>query len=79
MANAFANVEKVLHAAGSKGWEDVYSVRSYHTDLNSTIGFMVENFKEQMPHHKPIWIAVEVGKLAFTGQVLEIEVEAHKA
>ena len=75
---AFDNVERVLQAAGLKGWEDVYSVRSYHADLDGTLQMTVDNFKARMPNHKPIWTCVGVKKLAFPGMAIEIEVEACK-
>ncbi|KAK2609456.1 hypothetical protein N8I77_002953 [Diaporthe amygdali] len=30
---AFQNVDNVLRAAGLRGWEDIYLLRSYSTDM----------------------------------------------
>lgn len=76
--NAFDNVERVLQAAGLKGWEDVYSIRSYHVDIASTFQLMVDILKERCPKHKPIWTSIGVTRLAFPSMLIEIEVEAYK-
>jgi enamine deaminase RidA (YjgF/YER057c/UK114 family) len=33
---AFKNVDRVLQAAALRGWEVVYSVRSYHVDMSTS-------------------------------------------
>src|SRR6185312_7272120 len=48
---SFQNVEKNLQEAGLRGWEDVYSVRSYHISLEKSFDLMVEQFKKAMPRH----------------------------
>ena len=78
VTRAFDNVEKVLQAAGLKGWEDVYSLRTYHTDIDATLGVAIEELKVKCPNHKPIWTAIGVARLAFPAMVIEIEVEAYK-
>ena len=72
---AFKNVEKALRSAGGEGWNQVISVRSYHIDLDASFEGMVQMFKEFMPNHRPIWVAVGVAKLG-EGMHVEIEVEA---
>jgi len=73
---SFQNVEKNLQEAGLRGWEDVYSVRSYHISLEKSFDLMVEQFKKAMPRHQPIWTCVGVRELGIPGMIVEIEVEA---
>lgn len=73
---AFKNVEKNLKAAGARGWEDVYSVRSYHISLSGSFDLMVERFRKWIPSHKPTWTCVGVTELGIPGMIVEIEVEA---
>lgn len=73
---AFLNVEKALHDARGKGWSQVVSVRTYHIDLDASFEVVVEKFKEFMPNHRPVWVAVGVAKLG-EGMHVEIEVEAY--
>ncbi|KAL6228822.1 hypothetical protein BDW75DRAFT_246294 [Aspergillus navahoensis] len=73
---AFQNVDRVLQAAGSKGWEDVYLVRSYHVDMESSYDYFVEKLKNRIPGHRPVWTAIAVPRLAFPPMLIEIEVEA---
>lgn len=73
---AFDNIDIVLRAAGLKGWEDVYHVRSYHTDLSVSFDLMVRKLKERIPGHRPVWTAIGVKELAFPAMKIEIEVEA---
>ncbi|KAL3485008.1 hypothetical protein BJX62DRAFT_243399 [Aspergillus germanicus] len=42
---AFENVDRVLQVAGLRGWEDVYLVRSYHVDMESSYDYVVEKLK----------------------------------
>ena len=74
---AFENVEKNIKEAGGEGWANVYSVRSYHIDLDKSFGVMVEKFKRWMPDHRPVWTCVEVTRLGISGMEVEIEVEAY--
>ncbi|KAH6686618.1 Endoribonuclease L-PSP/chorismate mutase-like protein [Plectosphaerella plurivora] len=76
---AFENVERVLQAAGLRGWSDVYSVRSYDVDIGVTFPLMVEELKRRLPSHRPIWTSIGVPALAFPEMRIEIEVEAIKA
>ncbi|KAL4882159.1 hypothetical protein BJY04DRAFT_217481 [Aspergillus karnatakaensis] len=73
---AFENVDRVLQAAGLKGWEDVYLVRSYHVDMDSSYDYVVEKLKTRIPEHRPVWTAIAVPRLAFPAMLIEIEVEA---
>ena len=74
---AFQNVEKVLQHAGLKGWENVYLMRTYHTDIDSSLGKVVEASKKYCPNHSPIWTAVGVPKLGEPSMLIEVEVEAY--
>ncbi|KAF2487182.1 Endoribonuclease L-PSP/chorismate mutase-like protein [Neohortaea acidophila] len=75
LVQACKNVEKALKDAGGQGWSQVVSVRSYHIDLDASFECMVEMFKEFMPNHRPVWVAVGVAKLG-EGMHVEIEAEA---
>ncbi|KAJ5656577.1 hypothetical protein N7507_008527 [Penicillium longicatenatum] len=75
---AFENVDKVLQAAGLRGWEDVYSIRSYHVDIDSSFDHVVSSLKKRISEHRPIWTALAVPRLAFPSMKIEIEVEAIK-
>jgi enamine deaminase RidA (YjgF/YER057c/UK114 family) len=76
---AFENVDRVLQAAGLRGWEDVYLVRSYHVDMGSSYDYVVEKLKTRIPGHRPVWTAIAVPRLAFPAMRIEIEVEAFKS
>lgn len=73
---AFRNVESALKDANGKGWSQVIAVRSYHIDLDASFETMVDMFKEFMPNHRPVWVAVGVAKLG-EGMHVEIEAEAY--
>lgn len=75
---AFRNVDRVLQTSGLRGWEDVYSVRSYHVHMGSSYDLVVSKLKERIPGHRPIWTALAVPELAFPAMRIEIEVEAIK-
>ncbi|CAE6444320.1 unnamed protein product [Rhizoctonia solani] len=75
---AFDNVDKALRAVGLRGWEDVFSVRSYHRDIDVTFQIMVEKLKQRIPGHRPTWTSVQVVRLAFPEMEIEIEVEAYR-
>ncbi len=79
IARAFDNVEKVLKAAGLKGWEDVYLVRTYHTDIDVTLQITADIKKDRCPNHMPLWTAIGVKKLGIPEMIIEVEVEAYKA
>lgn len=73
---AFANVDRVLQAVGLRGWEDVYSIQSYHRDIDKSFPIVVEKLKQRIPGHRPVWTCVEISRLAFPGMEIEIAVEA---
>ncbi|KAJ4357328.1 uncharacterized protein N0V89_001903 [Didymosphaeria variabile] len=75
---AMKNVDVVLQAAGLRGWEDVYLLRSYHCDIRSTWQPTVEALKKRIPGHRPVWTAVAVPHLAFPAMQIELEVEAKR-
>ncbi|CAD0012132.1 unnamed protein product [Aureobasidium pullulans] len=77
--NAFDNVDRVLQAAGLRGWEDVYLIRSYQLDIANHFEYFVEKLKNRIPGHRPIWTALSVPKLAFSPMLVEIEVEAYRS
>ncbi|KAI4754901.1 hypothetical protein E4T52_16106 [Aureobasidium sp. EXF-3400] len=74
--NAFDNVDRVLQAAGLRGWEDVYSLRSYQVDIANHYDYLFQKLKARIPDHRPIWTALSVPKLAFPPMSVELEVEA---
>lgn len=75
---AIQNVDLILKAAGLRGWEDVYLLRSYHTDIRTTWEPTAEALKKRIPNHKPVWTAVAVPHLAFPTMLIELEVEAKR-
>lgn len=75
---AFENVDNILQAAGLRGWEDVYLVRSYHTDIQKTFELVIEALKKRIPDHKPVWTSIAVPHLALPKMLIEIEVEAKR-
>ncbi|KAL1890128.1 hypothetical protein Sste5346_008421 [Sporothrix stenoceras] len=76
---AFANVDMVLKDAGcAGGWEQVFTVRSYHLNLNKDAqDAMVRNFRKWMPNHKALWTCVGVTRLGEDNMTVEIEVIAN--
>ncbi|KAF2705931.1 YjgF-like protein [Pleomassaria siparia CBS 279.74] len=79
VALAFENIERVLKTAGLKGWENVYSIRSYHINIDQSFQHVVKLLKEKFGSHRPVWTCVGVKALAFPDMLVEIEVEALKA
>lgn len=75
---AIKNVDIVLKAAGLRGWEDVYYVRSYHLDIDETLSIMGEMIKERIPGHRPGGVACQVARLAIPNMNIEIEVDAKR-
>ncbi|BEI79826.1 hypothetical protein CcaverHIS002_0103550 [Cutaneotrichosporon cavernicola] len=75
---AFEVVQLALTTAGSKGWEQVYRINSYHVPLNNeALEAMVRNMRKWMPNHKPLWTCVGVSRLGQDDMRVEIEVVAH--
>ncbi|CZS79724.1 unnamed protein product [Fusarium graminearum] len=74
---AFHNVATALKAGGGKGWDQVYRVNSYHTEITPEVGQrMAENYKKWMPSHKVIWTQLGVAQLGVPEMKVEIEVVA---
>lgn len=76
--HAFENVDRVLQAAGFRGWEDVYKLRSYHCNIAESFPLVVEALRKRIPGHRPVWTSIEVPRLAFPPMQLELEVTAIK-
>ncbi|KAL6405887.1 RutC family protein yjgH [Ilyonectria robusta] len=75
---AFENVDRTLKLAGSRGWEDVFFLRSHHLPCNQeAMETMVRCLKQYCPNHQPAWTALGVPRLAFDDMRVEIEVRAH--
>lgn len=75
---AFDNVEVTLKTAGSKGWEDVFSVTSHHIPIDDkALDIMVRLMKKYCPDHQPIWTALGVPALGRPDMKVEIEVRAY--
>lgn len=74
---AFKNIDTVLQAAGSRGWEDVYLVRSYHINIDESLSECSKMFKKYCPNHRPVYTAVGVPRLGLPEMQIEIEVEAY--
>jgi enamine deaminase RidA (YjgF/YER057c/UK114 family) len=79
--NAFDNLERVLAAAGAS-WAHVTEVMSYHVPAaEDSIGDdhlvpMVEQMRQRMPGHGPIWTCVGVPVLGEPQMRVEIRVTA---
>lgn len=75
---AFKNVDLNLKDAGGKGWEQVFRVTSYHTEITPEVAAtMAEQFGKWMPDHKPIWTEIGVKQLGAPKMNVEIEVVAY--
>lgn len=75
---AFQNVDNVLRAAGLRGWEDVYLMRTYSVDMDASHEHLHAKLRERIPGHRPLWTELSVPRLAILGMLIEIEVEAYK-
>lgn len=65
-----------LKHAGGKGWEQVYRVYSFHTEITPEISqMMAENYKKYCPHG-PIWTQIGVKQLGVPDMHVELEVVA---
>lgn len=74
---AFENVDVALKAAGSKGWEEVFAIRSYSVPMDEEmLEILVATQKKWCGERMPIWTAVGVPRLALDGMKVEIEVRA---
>lgn len=77
VAQAFENVNFTLKDAGGKGWDEVYSVRTYtHVLDEEAIKVLAKYLKKWCPNHQPLLTGVGIASLAF-GMKIEIEVTAH--
>jgi enamine deaminase RidA (YjgF/YER057c/UK114 family) len=75
---AFSNIDLALKSAGGKGMSQVFRITSYHPNLtNDAMKAVKENLEKWFPHHRPIWTAVGVEKLAFPEMLVEIEAAAY--
>ncbi|KAH7125079.1 hypothetical protein B0J13DRAFT_424943, partial [Dactylonectria estremocensis] len=61
-----------------RGWEYVYSIRTYHVDIGASYDHTVEKLKSRIPGHRPISTIIAVPRLAFPQMQIEIGVEAYK-
>ncbi|KAI9168025.1 RutC family protein YjgH 2 [Paramyrothecium foliicola] len=74
---AFDNVLKALKAVDPKiSFDNIYAIRSYHLDMDTSFDVMTATFKKLFPNHRPIWTCIQIGKLGLEGMQVEIEVEA---
>ncbi|KAK1595547.1 endoribonuclease L-PSP [Colletotrichum navitas] len=74
---AFDNILKSLKAVDSDlSLDNIYAIRSYHTDMDASFNIMTAQFKKLFPNHRPIWTCVQIGKLALEDMKVEIEAEA---
>lgn len=74
---AFENTLKAIKSADpSLTFDNVYAIRSYHLDMDSSFECMTSTFKKLFPNHRPLWTCVQIGKLGLEGMQVEIEVEA---
>jgi len=77
MKNCYDDLERILQHYGYT-FDDVYAENIYTTNMNDFIkvsGFRNSIYKKQFP--TGTWL--EVKGLALTGQLIEIDMEAHKA
>jgi enamine deaminase RidA (YjgF/YER057c/UK114 family) len=76
LRQAFANIGRVLEAAGSS-WADVVELTSYHVDLDrDALDATVELLREHCPGHQPVWTAIGVARLARPEMLVEISARA---
>ena len=74
---AFSNVDLAVKHAGGKGWEQVYSVRLYVTEMSEEMSReCVSAMKKWCPGHQPLWTWLGVKELALPGMRVEVEVVA---
>ncbi|CAH0027568.1 unnamed protein product [Clonostachys rhizophaga] len=77
IAVAFENVLKALQAVDSRmTYDNIFAIRSYHLDMDSSFDVMTAQFKKLFPNHRPVWTCIQIGKLGLEGMRVEIEVEA---
>lgn len=78
ISQAFENVDLALRSAGGTGWPQVFRVNSYHANFTpEVLDIMGQQFREWMPEHKPIWVALPVERLGVPEMRIEIQVVAY--
>ncbi|KAK7219548.1 hypothetical protein V2G26_007551 [Clonostachys chloroleuca] len=78
ISQAFENVDLALRSAGGTGWPQVFRVNSYHANFTpEVLDKMGQQFREWMPEHKPIWVALPVERLGVPEMRIEIQVVAY--
>ncbi|EXK25392.1 hypothetical protein FOMG_17951 [Fusarium oxysporum f. sp. melonis 26406] len=77
LETTYDNILRALQSVNTElSFDDVYLVRSFHTDLRSSFEPLVQVSKRRFPNHRPTWTAVEVSKLALDTMHIEVEIEA---
>ncbi|KAH7260637.1 endoribonuclease L-PSP [Fusarium redolens] len=77
LETTYNNILRALQSVNSElSFDDVYLVRSFHTDLRFSFEPLVQVSKRRFPNHRPTWTAVEVSKLALDTMHIEVEIEA---
>jgi enamine deaminase RidA (YjgF/YER057c/UK114 family) len=72
---AFARLGSILERAGAS-WDDVVEITSFHTDMLTQMGPMIEVKKKYIREPHPAWTAVEVAKLGDPRALTEIRMIA---
>jgi enamine deaminase RidA (YjgF/YER057c/UK114 family) len=72
---AFARLGTILERAGAS-WDDVVEITSFHTDMLTQMGPMIEVKKKYIREPHPAWTAVEVAKLGDPRALTEIRMIA---
>lgn len=72
---AFERLGQILTRAGAS-WDDVVELTSFHTDMLTQMGPMIEVKKKYIREPHPAWTAVEVAKLGDPRALTEIRMIA---
>lgn len=72
---AFQRLGAILERAGAS-WDDVVEITSFHTDMLTQMGPMIEVKKKYIREPHPAWTAVEVAKLGDPRALTEIRMIA---
>lgn len=72
---AFERLGTILERAGAS-WDDVVEITSFHTDMLTQMGPMIEVKKRYIREPHPAWTAVEVAKLGDPRALTEIRMIA---
>lgn len=74
---AFENIMQALKSADHRvEWKHVYSIKTYHVDVDAQFPKTVEEIKRRMPH-APVWMCTGIPYVGLPGLHLEIEAEAY--